>query len=155
MNKLALATLAVAFILSPSVARADDTPTAEMQQIHQNMMRLHQEARSGVLAALTPAHRVLLGQVVGRLATDQNPDLAGAARTLNSALTPAESQSVLRIWNNLRTQSRQLMQAADAQMPGRPAAAHHPGSHANRGDADAGEALLRLAIPHAGPHMHM
>ncbi|MDQ6933365.1 MAG: hypothetical protein M3160_09365 [Candidatus Eremiobacteraeota bacterium] len=153
MNKLALATLAVAAILLPSVARAQTAPTPQMQQIHQNMMQLHRQARSSVLAALTPAHRALLSQVVGRLATDPNPDVAGAARTLDAALTPAESQTIVRIAANTHTQARQLMQQAFAQMPNRPVdhdmANKRPGQAKMRNN-DAGYILLRLSMPHSG-----
>lgn len=153
MNKLALATLAVAAIFLPSIARAQTAPTAQMQQIHQNMMQLHRQARTSMLAALTPAHRALLSQVVGRLATDPNPDVAGAARTLDAALTPAESQAIVRISANTHAQARQLMQQAFAQMPNRPVghemADKRPGQ-VNAQKNDAGYILLRMSMPHGG-----
>ncbi len=172
MNKFALATLAVAVILTPTLARAQTSPNAEvrplpeaqMQQIHQRMMQLHQQARTAALAALTPAHRVLLGQVVGRLATDPNADLAGAARTLDSALTPAESQAVLRIASNLHAQARQMMQSAFEQMPNRSSGQNGPEGHLKQHEmsgansawkTDAGYVLLHMSMPHAGPGFHM
>lgn len=151
MNKLVLATLAVAALALPSVARADMTPTPQMQQIHQNMMQMHRQARSQILAVLTPAHRALLGQVTGRLATDPNPDVAAAARTLDAALTPAESQAIVRIAQNVHAQSRQLMQQAFSQMPNRPAQQlNRPGSNANSHKMDPGYILLRMSMPHPG-----
>ncbi len=151
MNKLALATLAVAALTLPSVARADMTPTPQMQQIHQNMMQMHRQARSQILAVLTPAHRALLGQVTGRLATDPNPDVAAAARTLDAALTPAESQAIVRIAQNVHAQSRQLMQQAFSQMPNRPAKQpNRPGNYANSHKTDPGYILLRMTMPHSG-----
>lgn len=149
MNKLALATLAVAAIALPSVARADTTPTPQMQQMHQNMMQIHREARSQILAVLTPAHRVLLGQIIGRLATDPNPDVAVAARTLDAALTPAESQAIVRISQNVHAQLRQLRQQAFSQMPNGPAGEHRgPAHNINAHKTDPGYILLRMALPH-------
>ncbi len=157
MNRLALATLAVAAIVLPSVARAQTTtaPNAQMQQAHQNMMQLHRQARSSMLAALTPAHRALLGQIAGRLATDPNPDIASAARTLDAALTPAESQAVVRISQNTRAQARQMMQQFE-QMPERKEGSGN-GSHpqANAHKTDAGYILLRMSMPHSGMEHHM
>ncbi|MBC5826909.1 MAG: hypothetical protein GIW99_04385 [Candidatus Eremiobacteraeota bacterium] len=44
--------------------------------------------------------------------------MLGAARTIDSALSPAESQAILRISASLRAQARQMMQNEHAQMPG-------------------------------------
>ncbi len=163
MNKIAMATLAVAASLMPFVARADTSPNPQMQQMRQNMMQMHRQARTATLAALTPAHRSLLNQVVGQLATDPNAeaDMPAAARTLDNALTPAESQSILRIHNNLKTQTRQMMESAHAQMPNRAAQDGHwnhgpkqAGNHARQ--TDPGYILLRMAMlgPGAGHGMH-
>lgn len=156
MNKLALATLTVAAILTPGLTQAQSVPP-QIRQTHEKMMQLDQQARSAALVALTPAHRELLGQVVGRLATDNNADVPGAARTLDRTLTPAESQAVLRISNNLRTQARQLMEAAFAQMPNGPGVVNVRvtdvrqnfkfDDNASR-QTDAGYVLLQITMPH-------
>jgi len=120
-------------------------------------MQMHRQARADTLAALTPAHRAMLNRVVGQLATDPNAeaDMPAAARTLDNALTPAESQSILRIHNNFRTQTRQMMASARAQMPNGAAQEGHwnhgmkqAGNHARQ--TDPGYILLRMAMPGPG-----
>src|SRR5215831_11866990 len=66
-----------------------------MDQTHQQMQQLMSQARSRVLGSITPAHRQLLAQIVGNLAISPNPDWDAAAKQLNAALSPSESQAVL------------------------------------------------------------
>src|SRR5579864_197784 len=116
MKKIALAMLAIAVFLMPLVARADFASNPQMRQVRQNLMQLHDQARTAALAALTPAHRTLLTQIVGQLHNDPNAraDIPAAAKTLDSALTPTEAQSILRISNDMHARARQLMQNAFA-----------------------------------------
>ena len=76
--------------LSPESIRRQ---TAEFQQITQEQRAF----RQSMLAALTPAHRQLLAQIVGELVIAQNPDPQSATRRLNAALSPSEAQNVVRI----------------------------------------------------------
>jgi len=76
--------------LSPESIRRQ---TAEFQKLTQEQRAFQQS----MLAALTPAHRQLLAQIVGELVIAQNPDPQSATRRLNAALSPREAQNVVRI----------------------------------------------------------
>jgi hypothetical protein len=111
-----------------------------------------------MLGALSSAHRQLLATVVGQLAIAANPDREAAARQLNAALSSGEQQSIVRIHENLRTQSKALMQNVRAEMeaanPNGPGAQQHPTGMApnmQRPPQDAGHILLGLSAM-AGPH---
>jgi hypothetical protein len=118
-------TLGLILALSPAAALAQTTAPdtalpphpsfAAMEQMHAQMEQLHQQARLQILAALTPAHRALLASVVGQLAIAPNPDRAGAARTLDAALTQTEGRTILSVVANERTQSHSMMEAARQQ----------------------------------------
>jgi len=71
------------------------TATREMQQARDT-------ALNSMLAALTPAHRAELANLVGQLATTTHPDFAGAARQLDATLTPAEKAAILKASAGLR-----------------------------------------------------
>lgn len=87
-----------------------------MTQNRQQMEQLHQQARTKILGSLTPAHRALLAQVAGSLATAPNPDENAAARQLDAALSPGEAQAVVSTHNAFRSQMRALMQGAHQRM---------------------------------------
>lgn len=127
MQHLKTAILAIALSVLPYAALADEsnypTPSpqmraafATMQQAHEKTEQLHAQARIAALNALTAAHRALLAQVVGQLAIAPTPDVSGAARSIDSALSANEGHSILNISSSLESQSRQIMQAAMAQM---------------------------------------
>ena len=101
------------------------------------MLQLHQQARAQILAALTPAHRTLLANVVGGLAVAANPNPDEAAARLDAALSPGEKDAILRIHADMRSKLEGMM----APPPGR-----------NRPAPDPGRLLLMLAAP---PMMHM
>jgi Spy/CpxP family protein refolding chaperone len=86
-----------------------------MRQLRMQMMQIRQQARQQMLAALTPAHRQLLANVVGQLAIAPTPDRRAAARKLDAALSPTEAHAVLAAELSARNQSRSLMQTARAQ----------------------------------------
>lgn len=121
----AFTTLGLILALSPAAAIAqtaspDAVPPphpsfAQMEQVHAQMQQLHQQARAQMLAALSPAHRALLANVVGQLAISPNPDRAAAARAIDAALTQTEGRSVLSIATAERTQSHSLMESARQQ----------------------------------------
>jgi hypothetical protein len=126
MHYFRTAVLAIALTTLPALALADQnvaTPSpqmraafATMQQAHAKTEQLHSQARIAALGSLTPAHRALLAQVVGQLAIAQTPDVAGAARSIDNALTQNEGRTILNIASSLESQSRQIMEAARAQM---------------------------------------
>jgi hypothetical protein len=126
MQNLRIAILSIALFALPCVAAADQngaTPSPQMRQAFATMQQaraktelLHAQARIAALNALTPAHRTLLAQVVGQLAIAPNPDVAGAARSIDNALTQNEGRSILNIASSLESQSRQIMEAAHQQM---------------------------------------
>lgn len=131
MKKPIFAILMVAAMSLPSAVLADDntifisqdTPSPQMQaafqamqQAHARVEQLHAQARNAMLNSLTPAHRSLLAEVVGQLAISPNPDVNAAGRTLDSALSPNESRSILGISSSLESQARQIMQAVHQQL---------------------------------------
>jgi hypothetical protein len=127
MKKFIVPALFAASLLSPALAFADE-PNAPMappgmekhaavfEQVHTKMEALHRQARAQILATLSPAHKALLAQVVGELAISPNPDPAAAARRLNAALTPGESQAIVRTAAQVHTQMRAMMEAARAEI---------------------------------------
>lgn len=62
------------------------------------------QARTAILAALTPAHRELLAKIVGELAIAPDPNLDAAAARLDAALFPAEVQAIGRVEAGKRAQ---------------------------------------------------
>jgi len=159
--KTLLATLGLAALLSPALALADDAPPAQwqahmaqFQQFHQKMEQLHVQARSQMLAALTPAHREALANIIGHQAIAQNPDPEAAARQINALLSPGEAQSVLRIHDATRAQAESLMQSMRSQMQHSmpPGAPDHPKMMEHSMPHDAGHILLMLAGH--GEHEH-
>jgi len=104
--------------VGPGMAPAMPMTPAMIQQ-HlaqlQHFATEQQAFRSQMLGALTPAHRALLAQIVGGLAIAPAPDLAGAARQLNAALSSAEAQNVLRLEQARESAALQEMQQLAAQ----------------------------------------
>ena len=163
-------------LLSPALALADQPNAAPpgmekhaaiFEQTHAKMEALHRQARVQILATLSPAHKALLAQVVGELAVSANPDPAAAARRLNAALSPGESQAIMRTANAVHTQMRSIMEAARAEaersLPpdeSTEMTTKHTEVHMGmpaQGPKDAGSILLMLASPGHGmmgdPHM--
>jgi Spy/CpxP family protein refolding chaperone len=174
MKRIGLLTLA--FLLAPVAVFAQDAPPpgpppaagapgpqrfAEMRQDRQQIEQLHAQARTQMLAALSPAHRAALANIVGQLAVSPNPDPRAAAQQLDALLSTGEKQSILNIETQAHAQMRTLMQAARArmeasltpdqraQMDSRATQRQDRPHEANR-QPDAGRALLMTAI-HAGP----
>lgn len=58
------------------------------------VMAAQMQARTAMLAALTPAHRDLLAQVVGQLAVASDPNVDAAASRLDAALSPDEVSAI-------------------------------------------------------------
>ena len=112
-----------------------------------------QAFRSQMIGALTLAHRALLSLIVGALAIAPAPDLAGAARQLNAALSPGEAQAVTRLEQAKESAALQEMQqlAIESGASLNSIAAARPPAGANRVystapfGGDAGSILLRTA----------
>lgn len=167
---LSLATLAL--LCAPSFALADvgstasGQPPAAFAQVRSQMMQLHTQERAQMLNALTPAHRTMLSNLAGQLATSANPNADGAARTLDASLSRGEAQSILRIHQTFRSESEQLMQNARNQyeatlspeqrqaMAARMAARQSHLTGATSNNEDAGRLLLRMASAHGGMMGH-
>jgi len=165
-----VATLGLAVLVSPSLALADDqsAPPAAMQarhaefaQFHEKMAALHAQARSQVLATLTPAHKAEVGNIIGALAVAQNPNPDGAARQIDALLSPGERNEILRIHETVRTQMHSMMESMHAQMEqagaqGGPGHEMHemPPHPESQQAPDAGHILLMLSA-HPEPHMMM
>lgn len=156
---------ALAAATVPALAQnAPPTPNPAMrqqfQQIRTQMREIRSAERAQILGVLTPAHKTLLANVVGRLATSVNPDYEAAARQLDSALSSSERQTIVNAAQNARTKQRSLMQSMREQSGMGPGPfGHGPEGgeqHAKR-TPDAGRILLGLAMPGPGmmgPRMH-
>lgn len=164
MKKL-LSIISLVALLSPAVALADEpneaaeAPHAAMfQQLHQKMAQIHTQARTQILASLTPAHKAAFANIVGQLAISANPDPAAAARQLDAMLSPGEKQAILRAHDAARTQARSLMEAAHQQMSSSMPSTVHVRSMPKENEAqeapDAGRILLMMAAPKP-PHEGM
>lgn len=170
MKNILPAALVAALMLIPLGASADPSGAPDSSQnsaafqafaqVHARMQQLHAQARVSALNALTPAHRNLLAQVVGQLAISPNPDIASAARVLDTNLGPSEGQALITLSTSLRQQSQQLMATARQQMinslPGSQPAhkVRQMGVGLNQMQNDPGLILLHLtifSIGHSGP----
>ena len=171
--------LALAIAAAPVSALADDQggPPAAPPQLTQSQrdalgaamksyrdksMALHQQARTQILGALTPANKTLLGSVVSQLAVAPQPDPRAAASQLDAALSQNEKQSILTAAASLhdgekalRDQMRAQMASVMPAMPPRPArSGGGPGDRQGREHEahtpDAGFILLMTAMGPAG-----
>jgi hypothetical protein len=153
----------------PAIAGAQQDPgtpnPAMRQQMHANMqqmMKLHQQFRTQVLGALTPAHKQLYAQVVGNLAIAASPDPRAAAKQLDDALSANEKTAILNAQKQFFTQMKAMRQQMMANHPW-PKPSGSPWPHGSHGRGkphtpDAGEVLLGMAGGHGGMmmrgHMH-
>lgn len=162
-NILAIALLgAMAATAVPALSQsAPPTPNPQMrqqfEQMRTQMKQIHDAERAQMLNALTPQHKTLLATVVGRIATSVNPDVDGAAKQLDAALSSGEKQAVVSAAQTARTKERALFESMRSQLPSPPPGergfGHRvftEGPHEGR-TPDAGRLLLRLAAP--GPGM--
>lgn len=123
MKQLVLAAAIVAMTAAPAVAQnvAPATPNPairqQMRQMRSQMMQMHQQFRTQVLAALTPAHKALLASIAGNLATATTPDYRAAAAQLDAVLSPTEKQNIMSAAQTMRTSMRANMQSMMQRMP--------------------------------------
>ncbi len=105
MKIFTLAVLVAALFSAPAMAQQapapqgpPPTPNAQMHQhfeaMHKQMEQLHRDARSQMLAALSPANRTLLATLAGQLAVAANPDYDAAAKKLDAALSASEKTAI-------------------------------------------------------------
>lgn len=120
--------LALAALTAPVAALAQDATggqpsgwthqhSAAFEQAHQQIERLHEQARAQMLASLSPAHKQLVAQIAGQLAISPNPDFPAAVRKLDASLTPSEQQAILRTHEAFKQQMRGVMEAAFKSLP--------------------------------------
>jgi hypothetical protein len=176
--------LSLALILAPVAALAQSDPPAgppapvgagpsaaqltAMRQVHEQAAVAHVQTRSRMLAALTPAHRAAVANVVGQLALAANPDPHAAALSLDAVFSPAEKQSIVNIAAAERSNLHALMQQARATFESTLTAderarmaQHEAKMQAMRqshplppGAGDPGAIVLRTLGEFGGPGMH-
>jgi hypothetical protein len=152
----------------PSVAaaapRRDPQQRAAIEATHAQLQRLEQQARSQILASLSPQHRAAFATIVGQYAIAPVQDRVATAKQLDALLTAGEARSILATESNERTAARVLMQEARAKVEASMTAdqraaqaARMQKMEAMHGSMphpapDAGMALLHVAF--GGSHMH-
>ena len=109
---------------APAVVAAQNTPLpmtggsptlnvqqqAALRQLRVQFQQSRLQARTRLLAALTPAHRAAVANIVGQLALTLNPNPRAGAQALDTVLTPAEKQSILSIVAAERANTQTLRQ---------------------------------------------
>jgi|GEM_PF-2920064 len=89
---------AFAQAIAPSPAPSQPDATKSVMSAGLTMlskaMEAQRQARAGMLAALTPAHRMLLAKVVGELAVAPDPNFDAAAAQIDGSLSPGEAQAI-------------------------------------------------------------
>lgn len=140
-----------------------------MTQCHTQIEQLHIQARARILSEITPAHRALLSQLTGALATSPNPDKAAAVRQLNAALSPGEAQAVISTHAAAEQQMHAIMQSAHqkmqsmltpqqrALMPNEANEKEHMGGHemSEMSKKTAGDILIHMALKGGEEHEGM
>lgn len=135
MKMLALAAvLAACTTLAP--ASAQSTPPNGPGGPPAGMIAIHRQMRDQMLSALTPEHKQLLASIVGRIATEDRPDIAAAAKRLDDALTTQEKQAIL---SDAAAAHQRMQLMMGNHMP--------PGGMHPRFTDDPGRILLMVAVP--------
>jgi hypothetical protein len=125
---------------------SSSAPHMPFTAIRPQLEHLHRQTRARMLAALSPASRKLLGQIVADLAVAQNPNVQAAVQRLNAALTTGEKHSILQAQNTELSAAQNIMQTALAQAP-IPSGFRRTTEHMRRvHETDAGRALLHAAL---------
>ncbi len=88
----------------------------QMMQLQLQMSQLHRQAKTQMLAALSPAHRTLLETMIGQLALSEHPDRRAAAAKLDAVLSPSERAAILKIHADTAVRAGTLQDNAHRQM---------------------------------------
>lgn len=83
--------------------------------IGQRQRALMESSRANLFAAITPAHREAVAQIIGELAMSSNPDANAAAKQIDAALSPAEKAAVIAADQASRAQTAALRTQMAAQ----------------------------------------
>lgn len=168
MNKLSLA-LAAALALLPAVAPAQQNPppppggmqsiSPQLRAAMHQMRTLHEQFRTQVLNALTPAHRTMVANALGQLAISSNPSPKAVAAQIDGALSANEKQQILAAHQSFVKQMIAFHQQVESQMhAGAGMPPQHAGAWQKHGMMSqmpsAGEIVLH-ALTMEPPHMMM
>jgi hypothetical protein len=124
---------------------------AQTRPIHSQIQQINAAERVQLLRALTPVHKALLADLEGTLAISEDPDVAGAVRQLNAALSPAERQAILNAAQSAEANKLSLTQGMHPQLGAGGLEARTGQAGVPRGPrTDAGLVLLRHAVPNMG-----
>ena len=191
MNTKAIVLGLALTLLAPLSALADGTSTpptppqltqTQRQALHQafesfrkKTMALHEQTRTQILGALTPAHRTLLASLVSQLAVANDPNPKAAVEQLDGQLSAGEKNAIIEAHRSFHTQvvalHEQMRTQLKGELPsmsamhdggmmggpmGHPRMMGHPGMMGDHDKAggmhhapDAGMILLRTAMaPH-------
>jgi len=114
------------------------------------MQQIRAEERSQILQALTPAHRMLLANIVATLATSTNPDVSGAVHQLDAALSPVEKQAILNAAQTAGAKERAYIQSIRREFASGRDGGPGQGGVPRGPRTDAAIVLLRRAMPDLG-----
>ena len=126
MSRAVLLSLVLAFAPAVAVAQTAPLPTsggapalnaqqqAALRQLRIQFQQSRLQTRARLLAALTPAHRAAVANIVGQLALTSNPNPHAAVQALDTILAPAERQSILNIAAAERANTQTLRQQQKA-----------------------------------------
>jgi hypothetical protein len=78
------------------------------------MLQLRQTMRARMLAALTPAHRIAVGQLYGQTAMGESGAGQGVSAQIDALLTPAERQGILSAHAQFVAESLKQIEASKA-----------------------------------------
>ncbi len=101
---------------APGFATPSPQMFAAMQQSRAQLQQLRVQARSRMLASLTPAHRALVANIVGQLTLSVDPNPRAAAAQLDTVFAPAEKQAIVNIDAAVRTNARAIFERQHAAM---------------------------------------
>jgi len=126
MRRSVLLSLVLAFAPAFAGAQTAPLPTsggaptlnvqqqAGLQQLRVRFQQSRLQTRTQLLAALTPAHRAAVANILGQLALTLNPNPGAAAQALDTVLAPSEKQSILNIAAAERANTQTLRQQQKA-----------------------------------------
>jgi hypothetical protein len=99
---------------SPADMAAMQAQMAKMQAAMAKAEAAHKATRAKILAALTPAHKAYLADLIGQLAVAANPDPRAATAKLDAILSASEKANILAIH---KAAEAQMMTEMKTMMP--------------------------------------